>query len=332
MLASMTSGAVRRLTSDDAAEMVDLSTLCEIAETGEPDPEIVDWINAGAKSEEFCAFGITDSRGLLAFSYVDREPGQIATEVEVRVRPGESLDLGLPLLQAAREAAREFAPDKPVHMFANESADAYRQWLKAQGAVEIRRFWRMQIDFDETPPSVPPAPADVTLRLARDDEDDLRTIFTITDTSFAEHFGHSDERTYERWIENWHSRHGFDPTLWWVAELSDEPVAVLLAMTLEVEGGDTHGHVGTLGTLKEARGKGIGTHLLRTAFAELHRRGYRKVTLGVDSENGTGAVRLYESVGMHSAAVWPLHELPPLSAPPTTQVPAGSTRSASNAR
>src|SRR5437763_9467972 len=94
-------GAVRWLTPADAAAMADLATICEIAETGEPDAEIVDWIQAGAKSEEFCAFGIDDAAGLVAFSYADRTPGDAAVEVEVRVRPGEDLDLGLPLLAAA---------------------------------------------------------------------------------------------------------------------------------------------------------------------------------------------------------------------------------------
>lgn len=307
-----TAGAVRRLTADDAQAMADLATICDIAETGEPDPEIIDWIHAGAKREQFYAFGIDDARGLAAFAYADCETGHMAFEIDVRVRPGEHLDLGLPLLRAAREAARAVDPDKAVHLFTNESADPYRQWLQRQGAVEIRRFWRMTIEFDDTPPDVPPPADGVSLRRARDHEADLRTIFEITDTSFADHFGHTDDRTFDKWIDNWRRRRGFDPTLWWVAELHGTPVAVLLGMTFEVEGGATHGHVGTLGTLKEARGKGIGTLLLRTAFAEFHGRGYRKVTLGVDSENGTGAVRLYESVGMHAAAVWPLYELPPL--------------------
>lgn len=321
MLASMTAqaapslaGGIRRLTADDAPAMADLATLCEIAETGEPDPEIVDWINAGAKEEEFCAFGLDDADGLVAFAYVDRTPDQIAVEVEVRVRPGSDLDLGLPLLRTAREAAREYEPNKPVHLFVNEDAHRYREWLQAQGAVEIRRFWRMSIEFDDNPPPVPEPPVGVRLRAAEDDEADLRTIFQITDTSFAEHFGHTEERNYDNWIRHWRARAGFDLSLWWVAELHGKPVSVLLGQNLTVEGGGTHGHVSTLGTLKEARGKGIGTLLLRTAFAEFHRRGYPKVTLGVDSENGTGAVRLYESVGMHEAAVWPLYELPPLSA------------------
>jgi ribosomal protein S18 acetylase RimI-like enzyme len=305
-------GAVRRLTAADAPAMADLATVCEIAETGEPDPEIVDWIHAGSKRDQFYAFGIDGDDGLTAFSYADCETGHIAFEVEVRVRPGEHLDLGLSLLQAAREAARDVDRSKPVHLFANESAEAYRRWLQDRGAVEIRRFWRMAIDFADTPPKVPEPPAGVTLRKAKDDETDLRMIFGITDTSFAEHFGHTNDRTYDRWIANWRERAGFDLTLWWVAELEEEPVSVLLAQTLSVEGGETHGHIATLGTLKQARGKGIGTVLLKTAFAEFHKRGLRRVTLGVDSENGTGAVRLYESVGMHEAAVWPLYELEPL--------------------
>ena len=82
---------------------------------------------------------------------------------------------------------------------------------------------------------------------------------------------------------------------------------------MEPDGEPAYGYIGTVGTLKEARGKGIGTLLLRTAFSEFHGRGHRKVTLGVDSENGTGAVRLYESVGMSAVRDWPLYELPPLA-------------------
>jgi hypothetical protein len=38
--------------------------------------------------------------------------------------------------------------------------------------------------------------------------------------------------------------------------------------------------------------------LLQTAFAEFGRRGQLTVSLGVDADNPTGAVALYESVGM----------------------------------
>ena len=308
-----TTHGVRELSADDTDAMAELLTICEIAETGEADPELIDWVQAGSKQESFHAWGIEDEGELAAVAVADCEVGQEAVEVEVRVRPGLDLDLGLPLLQAAREAAYAFDPTKPVRMFTNSAATAYRRWLETQGATEIRHFWRMAIEFDDNPPDVPPAPQGVTLRLARDEEEDLRLIFSITDTSFADHFGHTEDRTYERWIEHWRARRGFDPTLWWVAELNEEPVSVLLGMTFtDGETNATHGHVGTLGTLKQARGQGIGSLLLRTSFAEFHRRGYRKVTLGVDSENTTNAVKLYESVGMHATNDWPLYELPPL--------------------
>jgi ribosomal protein S18 acetylase RimI-like enzyme len=47
------------------------------------------------------------------------------------------------------------------------------------------------------------------------------------------------------------------------------------------------------------RKRGIGLALLLHAFGELYRRGQRKAGLGVDAENLTGALRLYESAGMH---------------------------------
>jgi mycothiol synthase len=310
---STTAPVVRTLSAEDTDAIAGLITVCEIAETGEPDPELVDWIHVGAKRGAFHAFGIEDDAGLAAVSVADCEVGQAAVEVEVRVRPGLDLDLGRPLLQAAREAAFAFDPAKPVQVFANSEAAGYRRWLEAQGAVEIRHFWRMAIDFDDTAPDIPAAGQGVTVRLATDAEADLRQIFTIVDTSFADHFGHTDERTYELWIANWRARSGYDPTLWWVAELDKEPVAALLGMTFDTDTETPHGHVGTLGTLKQARGRGIGSLLLRTAFAEFHRSGYRKVTLGVDSENTTGAVKLYEKVGMHATNDWPLYELPPLS-------------------
>ena len=50
---------------------------------------------------------------------------------------------------------------------------------------------------------------------------------------------------------------------------------------------------------KPWRRRGLGETLLRAAFRELYLRGRRRVGLGVDAENVTGALRLYERVGMH---------------------------------
>ncbi|KAA0260059.1 MAG: hypothetical protein EDM79_18925, partial [Chloroflexi bacterium] len=47
------------------------------------------------------------------------------------------------------------------------------------------------------------------------------------------------------------------------------------------------------------RKHGLGLALLQHSFAEFYKRGKRKAGLGVDAENLTGALRLYEKAGMH---------------------------------
>ena len=88
---------------------------------------------------------------------------------------------------------------------------------------------------------------------------------------------------------------GFDPGLWFVVR--DGPgVAAVCRCEGERRSG---GYVAMLGVRPAWRKRGLGLALLRHAFREFHRRGERRVTLGVDSENETGATRLYERAGMH---------------------------------
>ena len=47
--------------------------------------------------------------------------------------------------------------------------------------------------------------------------------------------------------------------------------------------------------------RGLVTALLHQSFREFRRRGAARVGLGVDAQNTTGAVKLYERVGMHVA-------------------------------
>ncbi len=59
------------------------------------------------------------------------------------------------------------------------------------------------------------------------------------------------------------------------------------------------GYVDTLAVRRSARGRGLGTYLLRQAFLDDRERGLRGTALHCDAENLTGATRLYEAAGMH---------------------------------
>jgi ribosomal protein S18 acetylase RimI-like enzyme len=91
----------------------------------------------------------------------------------------------------------------------------------------------------------------------------------------------------------------FDPTLWFVAE--DGGAIAGICLCQERKGRPDVGWVDSLGVRKPWRRRGLGLAFLRHAFAELGRRGYPRAGLGVDGENTTGAVRLYERAGMHVA-------------------------------
>jgi len=97
----------------------------------------------------------------------------------------------------------------------------------------------------------------------------------------------------EGWRELKSSQH--DPSLWFLAMDGDQIAGISLCQDEKERGGWVH----SLGVLRSWRQKGLGLALLHHSFGEFYRRGIHNVYLGVDSENLTGATRLYERAGMH---------------------------------
>ena len=89
----------------------------------------------------------------------------------------------------------------------------------------------------------------------------------------------------------------FDRALWSLAWDGDELAGVVLAFP-ELQGEPALGWVRTLGVRAPWRRRGLGNALLLRAFAQLHDRGVTRVGLGVDADNPTGALRIYERAGM----------------------------------
>jgi ribosomal protein S18 acetylase RimI-like enzyme len=63
-----------------------------------------------------------------------------------------------------------------------------------------------------------------------------------------------------------------------------------------------------LAVLGSHRGRGIGSALLRRAFATFAARGLERARLNVDAENVTRATAVYERVGMRVVNRWDLWE------------------------
>jgi ribosomal protein S18 acetylase RimI-like enzyme len=140
----------------------------------------------------------------------------------------------------------------------------------------------------------PPAPPGVT-RTTAETESDRRLIHRLDQEAFAEHFGFVP-KSYDEWMPWLSDRRDARPDTWWIAWLDGEPVGLCMQDDSRIE--RDAGHVRILGVLPRARGRGIATWLLRSAFAQAAREGRTAMTLTVDSDNTTGATALYESAGM----------------------------------
>jgi len=145
-----------------------------------------------------------------------------------------------------------------------------------------------ELEADEV--AIPP-PDGVTIRTFEVGRDE-RTFHQVSNDAFAEHWG-STPTPYESFAAQWWGDPEFDPTKIFLAEADGRVVGECAWIVFE-----TGGYVASIGVLKDWRGRGIAQALLRRAMADMARLGHRDVFLSVDSENATGAVGVYEKVGM----------------------------------
>jgi mycothiol synthase len=224
--------------------------------------------------------------GAASLPHVEHNFGWVETVAEL------DDETGTELVRFAHAVASRLDPAKDVHIGAGAKEESLSRWIAAAGGVEARRFGRMEIPLDlAAPPAAPAPPEGVTLRTAADTEADWKMLYDVVEIAFRDHYGHVAQ-SYEDFVIDVRDDIT-DFSLVWIASVEGRPAAALLGTEKPAEG-----YIGTLGTLREFRKRGLGRVLLETAFAEFARRGHRLATLHVDLSNPTGAVRVYESAGM----------------------------------
>jgi ribosomal protein S18 acetylase RimI-like enzyme len=193
------------------------------------------------------------------------------------------------LLAAVEQRARERGFDHLACTAVPEDAILWRLLERHEFARErdVLRLWR-SLDTDLTAPSWPEG---ITVRTftAADGE----PVHQLLDAIYAGWDPDSVQRDHDDWLEFMTAHDDFDPTLWFLGERSGELVAC--ALHWRPNNGD--GWVKDIVVRESERGRGLGTALLWHAFREYSARGANRIGLKVDSNNPTGALRLYESVG-----------------------------------
>jgi mycothiol synthase len=233
-----------------------------------------------------------------------------------RVDPDyEDMSIGTWLLHWAEQRALQELSNVPADLrFAPrvgtyQEAEKPKKLFEDMGYHHIRSSYQMLIQMDAPVPEAE-FPEGIVVR-TYNPETDAEAVYRAQTDSFRDHFGFVEEpfeEGLERFRHFW-EQPGFDPSLLFLAmdEPSGEIAGISLCPPHAIEDPDL-GWVGTLGVLRPWRKRGIGLALLRHSFSEFYRRGKRKVGLGVDAQNLTGALRLYESAGMHVHQTFELYE------------------------
>lgn len=198
------------------------------------------------------------------------------------------------LLDFAEKRARELAPQGKIRLWTAEKAKAWRSLLEGRGYGFHRYSLHMGAELADEPPE-PTWPAGISVRTLRSEEDE-RAAYDVQQETFADQGNDFVPEPFDDW-RHWATREPFDPGLWFFAVDGEELAGISLCRG-EWAGDDSLGWVSVLGVRRPWRRKGLGSALLLHSFRELRARGKERVGLGVRADNATGALRLYERVGM----------------------------------
>ena len=196
---------------------------------------------------------------------------------------------------AAHSAARFFTA------FAKDDELGRRAMLRNAGYEPVRYFYEMvRPNLDALPEA--PLPAGLEVRPVGPEQ--YRAVFAALNEAFRDHWGHTEmttEEDYQRFIND----PDVQPELWQVAWEGDQVAGMILNFISEEHNtkfNRRRGWPDPICVRRPWRKRGLAKALIVRSLHLLKAKGMTEAALGVDTENLSGALRLYESVGFRPAS------------------------------
>jgi ribosomal protein S18 acetylase RimI-like enzyme len=201
------------------------------------------------------------------------------------------------LERRATEVWTEHGAPRPAFFEAGDDGNEERgrRFVDA-GYVPVRHGYQM-VRPTLDPLDDAPLPEGLEIRPVRDEH--LRAIWEAADEAFSDAWGYRQgtERDFQLFLT--------DPleaqrSLWRIAWDGDQVAGQVRGFINADENErfhQTRGWVENVSVRRPWRRRGLARALINATFEALRERGMTEAALGVDTENVTGALRLYESVG-----------------------------------
>ncbi|MFI1470188.1 GNAT family N-acetyltransferase [Streptomyces wuyuanensis] len=290
---------VRPATLDDADAVCALLNEIDLLEIGRADTSLTE-VEADLKHPEVDlerdSWLLFDGDRMVGYGLLWDDSGHERIDMDQYTLPDQQRSarhlFDLMEARAVERAALNGASRAVVHMHLNTDPTTDVAALRGRGWRPVRRYNVLTRPLSTTADPVPAPPHGVTLRACADEED-RRRAHALLQASFADHFDFQP-RTYEQWLDDIDGDRA-DWSLVWIAHV--DGIGDAAAMRTH-DNRASSGWIGNLGVLREARGRGLGGHLLRHAFGHYAGLGRDRIGLGVDTDNSSGALALYEGHGM----------------------------------
>ena len=243
--------------------------------------------------------------GFIRVSSRARGPEKVVHRMDVWTRPEwRRRSIGRALVGWAEERSRALqaagAVGEPgaIHEMSggtDENNQGSAAFAEAIGYRAIRYSFEMRRRLDQPIPDAP-LPEGLELRPVRDE--DTRRIFDANGEAFMDHWEAAvrTDDDYRHWMEDPDT----DISLWRVAWDGDEVAGASINTIYAEENerlGTSVGWLDQVSVRRPWRRKGLGAAVIAESLRVLRDRGLDEASLGVDAENPTGALALYERLG-----------------------------------
>jgi len=168
------------------------------------------------------------------------------------------------------------------------------------GFLPERYFYRMRRDLSAP---IPDNSVAAGFELRPFAPEDVRALHAAHEEAFSDHWGHEPE-TFDAWKQFAIDSNGFRPELTLLVWDGPELAAYSINRVQEEDNarnGVKEAWIGQLGTRRAWRKRGLASALLCESMRRFKAAGFTAATLGVDAENPTGALGLYENLGFKVA-------------------------------
>ena len=199
----------------------------------------------------------------------------------------------------SRETATRYPTDRPrvYGTWVDEHRIGKRALLAKEGYVEARWFFDMRRD-DLDRVEVPPMPDSLEIRPIGTDRDSLWKLFSADAEAFEDHWGgfNFNEAVFQEILDD----PNFDPSLYVVAWDGDEIAGAVINALPRSENKALGRHRGWLESVfvrRPWRRRGLAAALVARSLVVLRDAGMDHAMLGVDADNPTGALGVYERAG-----------------------------------